>query len=49
MKGKEIARELISVLSVVYSTFLLAAMQDRASVALTTMKVVYPMLLLTYH
>lgn len=50
MKGEEIARELISILSVTYGigpTFLLAAMRDRASVnnvALTTLKIVYPML-----
>ena len=50
MKGEEIARELISVLSATYgigSGFLLAAMRDRASVnnvALATLKVVYPML-----
>ena len=50
MKGEEIASELISVLSVSYgigSGFLLAAVRDRASVnnvALTTLKVVYPVL-----
>ena len=51
MKGEEIARELISILSASYGigpTFLLAAMRDRASVnnvTLTTVKIVYPMLI----
>jgi hypothetical protein len=50
MKGEEIAREPISVLSATYgigSGFLLAAMRDGASVnnvALSTLKVVYPQL-----
>ena len=51
LSGEEIARELISVLSVTYSiapNFVLAAMRDRAStntVALRTMKVIYPYLI----
>ena len=51
MSGEEIARELISVLSVTYgiqSELLLAAMRDRASVnnlAMQTVNVVYPLLL----
>lgn len=51
MKDKEVARELISVLSATYgiaSGFLLAAMRNRASVnnvAVSTLKIVYPMLL----
>lgn len=49
MTGEELARELITVLSINYSvspTSLLAAMRDRASVnnvALRTLKVVYPL------
>ena len=51
MKGEEIVRELISILSASYGigpTFLLAAMRNEASVnnvALTTVKIVYPMLI----
>ena len=51
MSGEEVARELITTLSVCYSinpTSLLAAMHDRAAVnnvALRTLKVVYPQFL----
>ena len=56
LTGEELARELISVLSVQYSIGtqqLLAAMKDRASVnevAVRTLKIVYPKywLLFTY-
>ena len=45
MTGEEIARELIYVLSVQYGITpnrLLAAMRDRASVAMRTLKILYP-------
>lgn len=48
LTGEEIARELISILSVTYgihSNILLAAMRDRGStnnIAMETLKIVYP-------
>ena len=51
MSGEQVARELITTLSILYSissSSLLAAMHDRASVndvAIRTIKVVYPVLL----
>ena len=54
MSGDEVAREIITTLSVIYSinpTSVLATMRDRAAVnnvALRTLSVVYPMLFLSY-